>query len=90
MEHVAALVAAVKADYRVAKLDPRDRGMLDFVAKLTLRPSAVERSDVEALRQLGFEDDAIHDVVQVAALFAYFNRMADGLGIDLEDDMPAC
>lgn len=62
--------------------------MLDFVAKLTVAPSEVVRSDVEALMRHGFDDSAVNDIVQVTALFAYFNRLADGLGIDLEPDMP--
>jgi alkylhydroperoxidase family enzyme len=40
--------------------------------------------DVEALREVGFSDVAIHDIVQVTALFNYYNRLADGLGVDPE------
>ena len=46
-----ALVAALAADYRGAGLTPADRAMLDFAAKLTRTPQAMERGDVEALRQ---------------------------------------
>lgn len=60
--------------------------MLDFVAKLTLSPETMEERDIKVLRDLGFDDEAIHDIVQVTALFGYYNRLADGLGIDLEDD----
>ena len=62
--------------------------MLDFAAKLTLTPAAMRREDVEGLRALGFSDEAIHDIVQATALFAYYNRLADGMGIDAEADMP--
>ncbi|MFQ5525811.1 MAG: hypothetical protein ACE5GX_06065 [Thermoanaerobaculia bacterium] len=82
-------MAAIKSDHREADLQPGDRAMLDFAAKLTLAPAEVVRSDLEVLRRHGFDDNGIHDIVQVAGLFAYFNRMADGLGIDLEPDMPA-
>lgn len=47
----------------------------------------MERADVEALRHHGFKDRAIHDIVQVTAYFNYINRIADGLGVDLEPDM---
>jgi len=62
--------------------------MLDFAVKLTRTPNAVRRADVEALRARGFDDDGIHDIVQVAALFNYYDRLADGLGIDPEPEMP--
>ncbi len=60
--------------------------MLDFAHKLTLTPSKMSAADVEGLRALGLDDGAIHDVVQVAALFNYYDRLADGLGIDPESD----
>ncbi len=79
---------AIQTDYRTADLSPPDRAMLDFVAKLTRSPSEVERADLDGLRGHGFDDAAIHDVVQVASLFAYYNRLADGLGVDLEPGAP--
>ena len=61
-----------------------DRAMLDFTVKLTRTPWAMGPDDVAALRAAGFSDTAVHDVVQVAGFFAYYNRLADGLGIDPE------
>ncbi len=67
-----------------AELSPADRAMLDFAVKLTREPRAMTRDDVDLLRAAGFSDTAIHDVVQIVGLFAYYNRLADGLGIDPE------
>ncbi len=75
---------AIKEDYRQARLSAADRRMLDFVVKLTRTPSAMTEGDVQALRDHGFDDVAIHDIVQITALFNYYNRLAEGLGIDLE------
>lgn len=58
--------------------------MLDYAVKLTAAPWTIEREDVEALRRHGFEDRAILDIVQVTAYYAYVNRLADGLGVELE------
>lgn len=71
-------------DYRQAPLSAPDRALLDFAVKLTKTPAGMTREDVEALRAHGFSDTAIHDAVQVTALFNYYNRLADGLGIDPE------
>jgi uncharacterized peroxidase-related enzyme len=73
-------------DYRQAELSEADRGMLDFAVKLTRSPQQMEAEDVERLRRLGFDDAAIHDIVQVAALFNYYDRLADGLGVDPEPE----
>ena len=81
-----ALVAAVAADYRTAPLAEAERRMLDFAVKLTRTPAAMTREDVEALRAAGLCDEAIHDVVQITGLFNYYNRLADGLGIEDEPE----
>ena len=81
-------MAAIKSDYRAAALSALDRGILDFAHKLTRSPAAMSQHDVEGLRRLGLEDAAIHDVVQVTALFNYYDRLADGLGIEPEPEFP--
>ena len=43
------------------------------------------KDDVEMLRNVGLTDEAILNVVMVNSYFAFVNRMADGLGIELED-----
>ena len=53
--------------------------MLDFAVKLTTHPSSVERQDLDRLRSVGFDDAAIHDIVQVTALFNYYDRLAEGV-----------
>ena len=77
----------MKTDYRAAKLDQATMAVLDFAVKLTETPGEMQPSDVETLRRQGFTDLAIHDVVQVTAYFNYINRIADGLGVDLEPEM---
>lgn len=75
---------AIQTDYRTARLSEADRGMLDFVEKLTRSPGKMVAEDVATLRTLGFDDATVLDIVQITALFAYFNRLADGLGIEME------
>ncbi|MDX1642822.1 MAG: peroxidase [Thermoanaerobaculia bacterium] len=80
------MVEAIKTDYRRAPITAAELAMLDFADKLTRSPAQMTEADVEGLRQHGFDDPAIHDIVQVAALFNYYDRLADGLGIDPEPE----
>ena len=80
---------AVKQNYLEARLSDPDRQMLDFAVKLTLTPSRMTEEDVKKLRKQGFDDGAVHDIVQITALFNYFDRLADGLGIDPEPEWDA-
>jgi uncharacterized peroxidase-related enzyme len=74
----------LKKDYRFADIDERDMAMLEYVAKLTLEPWNMVENDVINLREQGFSDEAILDICQVAGYFAFVNRLADGLGVELE------
>jgi alkylhydroperoxidase family enzyme len=60
--------------------------MLAYVDKLTRRPEDVSASDVSALRRAGLSDAAILDICQVAAYYAFVNRLADGLGVEVESE----
>ena len=64
--------------------DGADRAMLAFGLKLTQTPASMTADDVRALREAGFEDPAIHDICAIVAYFAFVNRLADGLGVELE------
>lgn len=79
-----AKVAAIESDFRTAPLTPRERAMCEYAVKLTETPAAMEEADVEALRQAGLSDAEILDACQVTAYYNYVNRMADGLGVELE------
>lgn len=63
-------------NYRVARLDRRQRAMLDFAAKLTATPANVEEADRERLRRAGFSDRDIWDIAAVAGFFNMSNRVA--------------
>jgi len=58
--------------------------MLDYAVKLTEDPAGVTADDIESLRLTGFTDEAILHIAEIAAYYAFANRIADGLGIELE------
>ncbi|MBA61107.1 MAG: hypothetical protein CMJ76_01965 [Planctomycetaceae bacterium] len=55
--------------------------------KLTIHPQEMCSEDVEHLQQAGFTDQQITVAAQVIGYFNYINRIADGLGVDLEERM---
>lgn len=63
-------------NYRVARLNKRQRAMLDFTVKLTASPWSVEEGDRERLRRVGFTDRDIWDISAVAGFFNMSNRVA--------------
>ena len=73
-------------DYRTADLPAPVRALCDYAVKLTHVPASVGAADVEELRRHGWDDEAIHDAIQVIAYFNYINRVAEGVGTDSEPE----
>ncbi|MBT6386489.1 MAG: peroxidase-related enzyme, partial [Alphaproteobacteria bacterium] len=68
-------------NYRNAKLEPRQRAMLDFSVKMTEDPKNMNEADRQSLRDVGFSDADIFDIADTAAFFNMTNRVA--LAIDM-------
>ncbi len=75
---------ALKRDWHTANLDERDHAMLTYVEKLTQDPVSIWRDDMDALREVGFDDTAILQITLIASFFNYINRVADALGVGRE------
>jgi len=78
----------VKADPAGAELTPRQRALVDFAIKLTREPEAARHEDLAPLRDRGLTDEDILMLVHVIGYFNHSNRIADALGVDLEENMP--
>jgi len=74
----------VARDYRAANLAARDRVLLDHAVALNCEPAERTAADLERLREYGFDDAGITRAVEIAAFYAYVNRVALGLGVELE------
>ncbi len=73
------------SDYHNANISDLNKSILEYVEKLTLKPATITKEDIEKLKQQGCTERMIHDVVQVTSFFNYINRLADGLGVELEE-----
>ena len=78
------LAPALVRDWRSAPIPDRLRAILLYTERLTLQPNRMEESDLARLREAGLDDAAILNTCEVASYFAFVNRMADGLGVELE------
>lgn len=55
--------------------------MLEYAEKLTIAPSSMTEQDIEALRDAGWSDRDVLDIVHVCAYFNFRVRVVDGLGL---------
>ncbi|CUK07491.1 putative peroxidase-related enzyme [Ruegeria denitrificans] len=76
-------------NYRVAPLDPRQRAMLDFAAKMTTASAEIEEPDRQRLRDAGLSDRDIWDLANVTGFFNMSNRVASATAMTPNDDYHA-
>ena len=65
-------------------LSAAEHALLAYADVLTLTPAAVTGDHIHALLAVGYDDRAIHDACAIISYFAFVNRIADGLGVQLE------
>lgn len=71
----------ITLDYRRADLSARERAILDYAVKVTKNPGDCDETDIEELRAAGLSDEDIWDVIEVAAMFNFTNRLAMATGM---------
>jgi uncharacterized peroxidase-related enzyme len=80
------LAEQVGDDYHNANLTHKQVAMLEFAESLTLDPGNTKGAYVEELKNVGWADADIVDIVHITCLFNYMDRLADGLGAELDSD----
>ena len=68
-------------DYQRAGLDERTVAMLDYAVKITRDPVSCSEVDIEHLRSLGYSDETIFDIAEIAAMYNFTNRLASATGM---------
>lgn len=81
------LLKAMEGDFHAADIPQKDIAMLEYARKLTLDPGGVEKADVDALREAGFKDVDILDIALLTAYCNFSDRVATGLGVEIEKSL---
>lgn len=77
-----ALLTAMVNDLDSSGVDPKLRPILHYARKLTLTPWKVVESDAKAVFDQGWDERALHDAINVVALYNFMNRLVSGHGIE--------
>lgn len=67
--------------YADAAVGEKEQALYRFADKLTRHPDDMSRGDVEALRQAGWEEKTVVELVLTVSLFNFINRVSSGLGL---------
>ena len=71
----------ITLDYRRAGLDERRTAILDYAAKVTKEPLACAPEDLERLKGFGLTQEEVWDVIEVASMYNFTNRMSLACGM---------
>jgi uncharacterized peroxidase-related enzyme len=72
-------------EYTTKHESPRNKALLAYAAKLTLDPKAITKDDIKDLKDVGLKDEEILRANLIASYFNFSNRIALGLGVELEE-----
>ena len=75
------LIDSLVEDLEAAEVSEKMRAALRYSKKLTEQPGKMQISDAEALYAAGWDEAALLNIAEVCALFAMYNRLADGTGV---------
>ncbi len=70
-----------QGDIEGASITEPEKVLLKFALKLTHESYRNSSEDVQSLRDAGWTDPQIAEAVYITALFAFFNRVANGFGL---------
>jgi uncharacterized peroxidase-related enzyme len=74
------LADRITLDYRRAGLDEKLTAILDYAVKITNEPLACSPADLDRLRSCGLSDIACWDIVEIASMYNFTNRMSLACG----------
>jgi alkylhydroperoxidase family enzyme len=75
------LVSSVLNDVETSQLSEQEKALFRFVRKVNEDSISIGPTDIEALHQAGYSDEAIYYAITVCALFNFYNRWIDASGV---------
>lgn len=81
------IYTALREDKPETVFTGKELEFLRYAKKLTLQPGEMVEDDVRRLNEAGASDGEILEVNQVCCYFNYVNRLLNGLGVSLGDDV---
>ena len=79
------LVDEIAKNWKDSSLSEQQKAICYLAEKLTKSPGKINVDDINKIKNFGYNDKEISEIVQIISYFNYINRVADGLGLDPEN-----
>jgi len=78
----AAVAAIGRGEIETAPITDAEKALLRFAKLLTHEPYRNTPEEVQKVRDAGWKEPEIAEAVYITAMFAFFNRVANGFGLE--------
>ena len=75
------LIDKLVEDLESVEIDSKIKAALRYSKKVTENASKLVAGDADDLYAAGWDENALMNIVEICALFAMYNRLADGTGV---------
>jgi alkylhydroperoxidase family enzyme len=75
------VIDSLMAGLDSADINEKMRPVFEFIRKLTLTPAEMAQEDADRVFDAGWDERALHDAIEVCALFNFMNRYVEGHGL---------
>jgi hypothetical protein len=75
------LVDGVLADVETSGLDDPHKALFRFLDRVNDESFRIRSDDLDAIRRVGWTDEALYFAITVCALFNFYNRWIDATGV---------
>ncbi len=81
------LFESLTDDVDGSPVDDKLKPILRYAGKMTREPAKLTEKDAQAVWDAGWDEQALHDAINVACLFNFMNRLLEGHGVKGSDAM---
>lgn len=72
--------------FHLVRLTPKEAALAEISVRLTRDPSSIRDDDLQQLREIGFTQQAVTEVLEISAFFNYANRLTIALNVVPDDE----
>ena len=72
-------------DYTAETLDPKEKAAIDFAVRLAKDSHSSSEQDFQALRELGFDDEEIMEIIAMSGMGVFYNHLANATKINIDE-----
>ena len=80
-EQIDSLINSYTAD----TVDPKDKAAIDFAVKLAKDSHSSSEQDFQNLRELGFDDEEIMEIIAMSGMGVFYNHLANATKINIDE-----